>query len=64
MNDWYSDEGECIALEPLLRNWGKPHRTKGNICFCSPRQEEGKTIHRRMPWESAPGIPKETPPHA
>lgn len=55
---WLSDEEDILPIGPLLRHWGQPHVTTGRRCFCAPLDVDGGTRHRRMPWESAPGVHK------
>jgi hypothetical protein len=59
MDGWLSDDDDIVPMDVVLRHWGQAHVTDDTPCFCRPRHEEGLIIHRRMPWESSPGIRKE-----
>lgn len=54
---WISDEGDVLPMA-ILDHWGQAHATEAQACFCWPLQGEGRTRHRRMPWESSPGVRK------
>lgn len=58
MDGWLSDEDDIVPMDVVLRHWGHPHVTDDTPCFCGAREAEGLVVHRRMPWESSPGVRK------